>query len=173
MSLISPDVIVGEIQEIVEEILKGKGDYKTVEIKPESRQQHTMIEKAVDCLRRSKMVIEFFKDQVEDLFKRLDKSESDRELRLKSIRDLGLKLDSAEAQSNERMEVIKRQENEFSEKLQEIEADRAARLVVIKALSRKINELQGFDIRSLGFKGVCSFFARKLLKGRFKGKRNL
>jgi len=222
MSSLPTETVIEKIQGFVKETLKGKGDYQTVEIKPDRRQQYKMIEKAVECLRRSEKEIELFKDQVKDLFERLDRCELDREERLKNIQDIGLKLDSAKAERDARMEVIKRQEKEyteklkeieedrkarlqviqrqekeyskkvkeieedsaarlqvierqqkeFSEKMQEIEADRAARLEVIKTLGKqneeneqKISELQGFDIRRLGFNGACSFFARKLVRG--------
>ena len=242
LSTLSPDTIIGEIQGIVDKILKGKGDYKTVEIKPDRRQQYAMIDKAVGCLRRSETEIELFKEQVEELFERIDKCELDRDERLKTIQEIGLKLDSAEAERDARMKVIKRQQNEYSKKLEEIENDRLerldairqlgvmhdsakaqskarmevikrqekeyterireieddresrlqvikrqekeyskkieeieddreARLEVIKKLSkqnemneRSIHELQGFDIRSLGFKGACFFFLKKLFR---------
>jgi ADP-heptose:LPS heptosyltransferase len=135
MSSLSPDAIIGEIKAVVEDILKGKGDYQTVEIKPDRRRQYTIIEKAVGCLRRSENAIELFKTQVEDLFERLDKCELDREVRLKTIQDIGLKLDSAEAERDARMEVIKRQQKEFSKKLKEIEDDRSERLEAIRQLS--------------------------------------
>jgi len=112
-------------------------------------------------------------------------------------------LDSAEAQSKARMEVIERQEKEYTErireieddrearlqiierqekeyskKIEEIEEDRVARLEIIKALGKqnedkaqKISELQGFDIRRLGFKGACSYFTRKLVRGLLRTQR--
>lgn len=249
MSSLPLDATIGAIKIIVEEIMRGKGDYKTVEIKPDRQQQYAMIDKAVDCLRRSETEIELFKAQVKGLFERIEKCELDRDERLKTIQDIGLKLDSAEAerdarmkvinhqqkefskkieviendrlnrleairqlgvmldsakaQSKARMEVIERQEKEYTErireieddrearlqvierqekeyskKIEEIEEDRVARLEVIKALGKqnedkaqKISELQGFDIRRLGFKGACSYFTRKLVRGLLRTQR--
>jgi len=164
MSSLPLDAIIGEIQGIVEEILKEKGDYKAIEIKPDGRQQYTIIEKAVGCLRRSETEIELFKAQVRGLFERIDKCELDRDARMK---------------------VIKRQQKDFSKKLEVIENDRSDRLDAIrklgimldsaeaqsKARMAVISELQGFDIRSLGFIGACSYFLRKLGRGLLRTQR--
>ncbi|MCK4828833.1 hypothetical protein KA005_74600, partial [bacterium] len=181
MSTLSTDTVIGEIQGIVEEILKEKGDYKAIEIKPRRRQQYTIIETAVGCLRRSENAIKLFKTQVEDLFERLDKCELDREARLQVIESQGKqyseKLREIEEDRTDRLKIIKRQQKEFSEKVQEIEADREAWLEVIKKLSKqnemngqKLDELQGFDVRRLGLKGACSFFTRKVISGLLRTK---
>ena len=74
---------------------------------------------------------------------------------------------ASEADRAARLKVIE----QLGEELEASEADRAASLEVIKALGKqneehkqKINELQDFDIRSLGFNGACSFFLKKLFR---------
>ena len=121
------DATIREIKRIVEEIMRGKGDYKTIEIKPDKRQLHIQFVKALDCVRS-------LRDHVGELFNRLEVCESDRVERLKVIYDMGIKLDSAEAERDARMLIIKRQQKEFSKKLEEIEDDRSERLEAIRQL---------------------------------------
>ena len=165
MSSLPLDAIIGEIQGIVEEILKEKGDYKTIEIKPDRRQQYTIIEKAVGCLRRSETEIELFKAQVKGLFERIDKCELDRDARMKVIKrqqkDFSKKLEVIENDRSDRLDAIRK----LGIMLDSAEAQSKARMAAIKELGKQnedkaqeISELQGFDIRSLGFIGACSYF---------------
>ena len=134
ISTLSPDAIFGEVHGIVDKILKGKGDYKTVEIKPDQKQQYTMIEKAVGCLRRSETDVGLFKEQVKELFKRIDKCVLDRNERLETNQEISLKLDSAGAERDARMKVIKRQQKEYAKNIKEVENDRSERLEAIRQL---------------------------------------
>jgi hypothetical protein len=112
---------------------------------------------------------------IEELGEKLQSAEAQSKARMGVIKrqekEYSKKIKEIEEDREARLQVIERQQEEFSEKMQEIEADRAARLEVIKALGKqnednkqKINELQDFDIRSLGFNGACSIFLKKLFR---------
>lgn len=82
------------------------------------------------------------RDLVSNLTIRLEAAEADREARLEVIerqeKDFSVRLQEIEDDRAARIEIIKRQEKNFVEKMQEIEADRAARLEVIKDVCNKL-----------------------------------
>lgn len=157
INLISPDIVIEELNAFHTKYMKGSGDFKIIKIEPEINDLYTILEKAINCLRLSKNRIKLNNEKFNILNMRLENCESDRAERLKVINEIGIKLDSADAMSKSRMQVINKLSIQHAEKIKELENDREARLKVIK-------ELQVFDIRGMGFKKACLFFIRKAFK---------